>query len=108
MHEPRHEDRFLAQRLFGEPQPPVPRDARRERDRRASISRATKQDIPNEVVRAGAETNPALKALVPFLGVDMNASSEKAIRLLGWAPRSAEDAIVASAESLIAFGLLAG
>jgi dihydroflavonol-4-reductase len=74
----------------------------------AAASRAPKQEIPNEVVRAGAETNPALKALVPFLGVDMNASSEKAIRLLGWAPRSAEDAIVASAESLIAFGLLAG
>jgi len=36
----------------------------------------------------------------------MNATSEKAIRLLGWAPRSSEEAIVATAESLIRLGLL--
>jgi dihydroflavonol-4-reductase len=36
----------------------------------------------------------------------MNATSAKAIRLLGWAPRSREEAIVASAESLIQLGLI--
>lgn len=64
-------------------------------------------EIPNSVVRLGAASNPALQALVPFLGINMNATSEKAIRLLGWSPRPAEDAVVASAESLIEFGLLA-
>jgi hypothetical protein len=38
----------------------------------------------------------------------MNATSEKAVRLLGWAPRSREDAIVAAAESLVRLGLLRG
>jgi dihydroflavonol-4-reductase len=72
-----------------------------------AADKVTTREIPNTVVRLGASAgNPALKALVPFLGVTMNATSEKAIRLLGWSPRSAEDAIVASAESLIALGLL--
>jgi dihydroflavonol-4-reductase len=35
-----------------------------------------------------------------------NATSEKARRMLGWAPRSNEQAIVATAESLVRLGLL--
>jgi dihydroflavonol-4-reductase len=38
--------------------------------------------------------------------VNLNATSEKAIRLLGWTPRANEEAIVATAESLIRLGLL--
>lgn len=72
-----------------------------------AAARVTTREIPNTVVRMGAAAgNPALKALVPFLGVSMNATSEKAVRLLGWSPRPAEEAIVASAESLIALGLV--
>jgi dihydroflavonol-4-reductase len=44
---------------------------------------------------------------VPELGKSKNASSEKARRALGWAPRSNEDAIVATAESLQRLGLFA-
>jgi dihydroflavonol-4-reductase len=73
----------------------------------AAASKVTTREIPNTLVRLGAGSNPALKALVPFLGVNMNATSAKAIRLLGWSPRPAEEAIVASAESLIQLGLLA-
>ncbi|WP_186066362.1 SDR family oxidoreductase [Burkholderia gladioli] len=58
--------------------------------------------LPDEVVLG----NPAMKGLIPLLGVDMNVTSEKAIRQLGWAPRSQEEAIVASAESLIRLGLI--
>jgi dihydroflavonol-4-reductase len=36
----------------------------------------------------------------------MNASGKKAERLLGWKPRSREEAIIASAQSLIDLGLL--
>lgn len=72
-----------------------------------AASKVPTGEIPNSVVRLGAASDPALQALVPFLGINMNATSEKAIRLLGWSPRPAEDAIVASAESLIEFGLLA-
>lgn len=74
----------------------------------AAASKVTTREIPNTIVRIGAHANPAMKALVPFLGLNMNATSEKAIRLLGWSPRPAEEAIVASAESLVQLGLIAG
>jgi dihydroflavonol-4-reductase len=62
--------------------------------------------LPNIVVRLGAVKDPALKGAVPLLGLNLNATSEKAIRLLGWSPRSREEAIVATAESLARLGLL--
>jgi dihydroflavonol-4-reductase len=72
----------------------------------AAGAKVPSREIPNTVVRMGATTNPALKALVPYLGINLNATSEKAISLLGWAPRSAEEAIVATAKSLIRLRLL--
>lgn len=62
--------------------------------------------LPNWLIRLGAINNPMMKAVAPLLGVDMNASSAKARRLLGWEPRSAEESIVASAESLVRLGLV--
>jgi dihydroflavonol-4-reductase len=62
--------------------------------------------MPNWLVRLAGRNNPAMKAIVPMLGVNMNATAEKARRLLGWAPRSREDAIVATADSLVRLGLL--
>jgi dihydroflavonol-4-reductase len=62
--------------------------------------------LPNWLVRLSALRNPALKGTVPLLGVNMNATSEKATRLLGWSPRSREEAIVTAAESMIRLGLL--
>jgi dihydroflavonol-4-reductase len=47
-----------------------------------------------------------LKGVTPLLGLNLNATSEKARRLLGWAPRSREEAIVSTAGSLIQLGLL--
>ena len=46
--------------------------------------------------------------MVPELGKIKNATNEKAKDLLGWAPRSNEKAIVATAESLLRLGLLKG
>jgi nucleoside-diphosphate-sugar epimerase len=62
--------------------------------------------LPNWLVRLGALKDPALRGAVPLLGLNLNATSEKATRLLGWIPRSREEAIVATAESLIRLGLL--
>jgi dihydroflavonol-4-reductase len=62
--------------------------------------------LPNWFVRIVALFNPAMKGIVPHLGVNMNASSKKARRLLNWAPRSREEAILAIAESLIRLGLV--
>ncbi len=64
--------------------------------------------LPNWLMRFTALRNPALKGVLPLLDYNMNATSEKARRLLGWAPRSREDAIVATAESLVQLGLLGG
>jgi len=62
--------------------------------------------LPNTAVRLGALKDPALRGAVSLLGLDLNASSEKAMCLLGCSPRSREEAIVATAESLVRLGLL--
>jgi len=74
----------------------------------AAASKVPTRVLPSWVVRLAALRNPALKGMVPLLDVNLNATSEKARRLLGWTPRSSEDAIVATAESLIRLGLLGG
>jgi hypothetical protein len=43
---------------------------------------------------------------LPELGKAKNGTNAKAKRMLGWNPRSNEDAIVATAESLVKLGLL--
>jgi dihydroflavonol-4-reductase len=64
------------------------------------------RQLPNWVVRIAALFDPAVKQIVPELGKFKNGTNEKARRVLGWAPRSNEDAIVATAESLVHLGLL--
>ncbi|WP_413666613.1 SDR family oxidoreductase [Mucilaginibacter sp. Mucisp86] len=64
------------------------------------------QNVPNWLVRLTALWNPTAKAIIPMLDQNMNATSEKAQRMLGWSPRSAEEAIVATAESLIQLGII--
>ncbi|HEY9049380.1 MAG TPA: aldehyde reductase [Ohtaekwangia sp.] len=68
--------------------------------------RVPDQELPNWKLRAAALMNPSLKMLVTLLGQYMQASGEKAGNLLNWSPRSNEDAIVATAESLIKLGLI--
>jgi nucleoside-diphosphate-sugar epimerase len=68
--------------------------------------RVPKWQLPNWVVRLAAWRDPAVKQILPELGKTRNATSEKARRILGWAPRSNEEAIVATAESLLRLGLL--
>lgn len=64
--------------------------------------------IPNWVVRLVAKRDPAAKQIVPELGKRKNATSEHAQKLLGWQPRPWEEAIVATAESLVRLGLVKG
>lgn len=72
----------------------------------AAASRVPTRTVPNWLVRFSALRNPAVKGILPILGVNLNATSEKASRLLGWIPRPREDAIVATAESLVRLSLL--
>lgn len=62
--------------------------------------------IPNWLVRAVALVDPAARQLLPELGKRKNASGDKAARLLGWKPRSPQEALVATARSLLEQGLL--
>jgi hypothetical protein len=57
-------------------------------------------------VRIAALHDPAVRQILPELGKIKNASNEKAWRILAWTPRSNEEAIVATAKSLVRFGLL--
>ena len=72
----------------------------------AAARRVRARELPDFVVRIAALFDPAIKQVLPELGIVKNATSEKAQRVLGWAPRSREDAIVATAESLQRLGLL--
>jgi dihydroflavonol-4-reductase len=67
---------------------------------------APRRELPDWIVRAGAIFDPRMRQLLPMLGKVRNATSAKAQRLLGWMPRSREDAIVATAESLLRFGVV--
>jgi dihydroflavonol-4-reductase len=62
--------------------------------------------IPNWVMRLTALIAPSTKQVVPSLGKMRKTTNEKARRVLSWEPRSNEEAIVATAESLVRLGLL--
>jgi nucleoside-diphosphate-sugar epimerase len=64
------------------------------------------RELPDWLVRRAAFVDPAVRLILPELGNVKNGTSEKAKRILGWTPRSREEAIIASAESLVRLGLL--
>jgi len=72
----------------------------------AAARRVPTRQIPNWMVHLAALRDPAVKQIIPELGKHKNGTSAKAQKVLGWSPRSAEDAIVATAESLLRLGLL--
>ncbi|HEY5961990.1 MAG TPA: aldehyde reductase, partial [Polyangiaceae bacterium] len=57
--------------------------------------------LPDWAVHLASLFDPAVKQVLPELGKRKNASNAKAKRLLQWVPRSSEEALVATAESLI-------
>jgi len=64
------------------------------------------RQLPNWLVRLAARFDPALQQLLPLLGKIRNATSEKAQRVLHWTPRPREDAVLATGESLVKFGIV--
>jgi dihydroflavonol-4-reductase len=68
--------------------------------------KAPRRELPDWLVRVAALGVPVVRQILPELGKVKNASHEKATRLLGWNPRSNEDAILSTAESLVRLGLL--
>jgi nucleoside-diphosphate-sugar epimerase len=68
-----------------------------------AAKRVPRFQLPDWLVRLAAKRDPKMQQLLPLLGTIRNATSEKARRVLGWSPRSNEEAVVATAESLIRF-----
>jgi nucleoside-diphosphate-sugar epimerase len=73
----------------------------------AAARKVPSRQLADWMVRVAGWFSPLARQAVPELGKQKNASGEKARRMLGWAPRSNEDAIAATAESLQRLGLLA-
>jgi len=68
-----------------------------------AAANASTKTIPNWSIRIAALFNAQAKAIAPLVGIYRNASNEKARTLLGWTPRSNQEAILATAKSLVEF-----
>jgi nucleoside-diphosphate-sugar epimerase len=72
----------------------------------AAAKRVPTRQLPNWLIRLAALRDPAVKLILPELGKRKNATNEKAKRQLDWMPRPNEEAILATAESLLRLRLL--
>ncbi|TCK23690.1 dihydroflavonol-4-reductase [Ancylobacter aquaticus] len=70
--------------------------------------RVPRFQLPDLAVRLAALALPMARMAVPRLGIRCSASNAKARDVLGWSPRPAQEAILATAESLIRLGLVKG
>jgi nucleoside-diphosphate-sugar epimerase len=64
------------------------------------------RQLPGWLMRAVGLFDPEVRGILPELGKRKNASNDKARRLLGWAPRSPKEAVLATARSLSELGSL--
>ena len=72
----------------------------------AAADHVSTVQLPNWLVRLAALREPTVRQILPELGKRKNAGNDKAKRMLGWQPRSNEESIVATADSLLRLGLL--
>jgi nucleoside-diphosphate-sugar epimerase len=68
--------------------------------------KAPTRELPDWALRIFSIFDRRAKQLLPELGKRKNVTNEKARRMLGWTPRSNEEAVVATGESLVRLGLL--
>lgn len=69
-------------------------------------ARVPTRRIPDTLVRLASRLDATLRGFVPDLGLVRGANAAKARDVLGWRPRPPEEAIVATAESLLRLGLV--
>ena len=62
--------------------------------------------VPDWLIWIASLRDPAVKTILPELGKVRNSSNAKARRVFGWTPRTNEESILATAESLLRLGLL--
>ena len=72
----------------------------------AAAAKAPTSTAPPWLIRFMSRFTPPLREIVPQLNVVRRASNAKARSELGWSPRSNEDAVTATGESLNRLGLL--
>ncbi len=73
-----------------------------------AAKRVPTRQLPDLLLRLAAMRDPAVKLILPELGIVKRSSNEKARRVLGWTPRSNEESVIATAESMVRLGLLKG
>lgn len=69
-------------------------------------SRLPTKELPNWLVHAVALFRPGFRGILPELGVVKRIDNTKAKDLLGWQPRSIEECIVDTADSLVEYGIV--
>lgn len=72
----------------------------------SAAKKVSSREMPNFLVRFLALFIKSLRMPATFLGKSTACSNAKAKNLLGWQPRSAEEAIVATAKSMVELGLV--
>jgi dihydroflavonol-4-reductase len=72
----------------------------------SAAERVSTREAPDWLIRAAALFNPRAREILPELGRRKRVTNAKAQQLLGWTPRSNEQAILATGESLVRLGLL--
>jgi dihydroflavonol-4-reductase len=72
-----------------------------------AASKVPTRTVPNLLVRGMALFDPGIRSVVGGLGKRAELSSQKARSSLGWAPRSVEDTIAETGQSLIRHGAVA-
>ena len=72
----------------------------------STANKVSTKEIPNFLVRILAFFVKSLRMPATFLGKNTACSNAKAKNLFGWQPRSAEEAIVATAKSMVELGLV--
>lgn len=71
-----------------------------------AASKVTTRRLPDWMVKLVGIFDPRARVAVPSLGLTKQSSSAKARELLGWNPRSNDDALIATGESLLRLGLV--
>jgi dihydroflavonol-4-reductase len=103
-HEKAAGERFLA---ISPPSMTVQKMAVVLKERLPEVARkAPTRVIPNILLRLVGLFDKQIGLITGELGKERDATNEKAKTILGWNPRSREDTLVATAESLVKFGLL--
>jgi nucleoside-diphosphate-sugar epimerase len=72
----------------------------------AQAAKVPTTQLPDWLLRLSSLVDRRVKGILPELGKHKNATSAKAQGILGWKPRSREESILSSAESLIQLGLV--